>query len=112
VKLLGEFFVTGQAAIVHCQFLANATNGEFGGAGQSEHQLVCGELFQFPDGMDPEEVKGVPCFRITLEDDIQRRVDGNSGATEFAGIAGFPETGSQSRFANTFSWGVQRQCVN
>ncbi len=103
MELLGEFFITGKATIVHCQFLANSTDCEFGRAGQPEHQLVCRELFEFTDGMDSEEMKGVSRLWITLENHVQRSVDGNPGTPEFAGVAGFSETGRQSRLPHTLA---------
>ena len=32
---------------------------------------------QFPDGVDAEEMEGIPCFRIALEHDIQWRINGD-----------------------------------
>ncbi|HAP07102.1 MAG TPA: hypothetical protein DCR20_04710 [Planctomycetaceae bacterium] len=77
MELLSKVFVAGKTAIVHRQFLANSSYGEFRGAGQPKYQLVCGKLFQFPDGVDAEEMEGIPCFRIALEHDIQWRINGD-----------------------------------
>lgn len=84
LEFQGKLVVSGQATIVHCQDFANASNSQFGRAGQTQDKIVRSELFQFSDGVYSEEGEGFARMSVILEDNIKWSIYGDSGTAEFS----------------------------
>ena len=102
LELQCKLVIAGEATVIHGQYLANPSNGQFSRAGQTQHKVIRGELFEFPDGMNSKEHKGFASLRVILKHHIQWCIDGNSGTSEFAGWRRITDARCDGGFSNTF----------
>jgi len=103
-----KVFVAGQASVVDRKDFANAADREFCGTGESEHQIISSEGFQFTNGMNAQKGKGVASLGVVLEDDIKRSIDGDPGSSEPSCASGVLKTAGNSRLADSFPAGSDR----